>query len=264
MENNVIKNVIKNKIEELLNEPNSIVVLKGIPVAYVDSSIEKVDLSKVVEDKMGYFMSVYTRRKVISYEEFLLIADFVVSQYKSIFVLSNNIYMEQFPVEECFAPEIREGLIKHFEELEEVESDETYLGDIEEYVSIFAGLKEYNGYLVGAYNRIPVLDSNKIVDVNLFDYQTAEPNVVSDNPEDFIDLVEESDYIDFVKLLFTEPDEIYLRISNYTGDINKLRDHIALLSFYWKDYSEIYYVQAQIVSGQYQHRNEYNERLKKY
>lgn len=264
MANDVIQNAIRKKIEELSNEPNSIIVLKGIPVSYVDASIGKIDLSKAVEDKMGYFMSVYKGRKVISYEEFLLIADFVVLQYRTVFVLSNNVYMEQFPVEECFTSEVRKGLIKHFEESEEAETDETYLGNIEEYVSIFVGLKEYNGYLLGAYNKIPALDSNKIVDVNLFDYQTGETNVVNDSSEDFIDLVEESDYIDFVKLLFAEPDEIYLRTANYTGDINKLRDHIALLSFYWKDYSDIYYVQVQTVSGQYQHRDEYNEILEKY
>ena len=109
MANDVIQNAIRKKIEELSNEPNSIIVLKGIPVSYVDASIGKIDLSKAVEDKMGYFMSVYKGRKVISYEEFLLIADFVVSQYRTVFVLSNNVYMEQFPVEECFTSEVRKG-----------------------------------------------------------------------------------------------------------------------------------------------------------
>ena len=43
MANNVIQNAIRKKIEELSNEPNSIIVLKGIPVSYVDASIGKID-----------------------------------------------------------------------------------------------------------------------------------------------------------------------------------------------------------------------------
>lgn len=46
-----------------------------------------------------------------------------------------------------------------------------------------------------------------------------------------IDLIEEADYIDLVKRIFSGPDELTVRVSNYTGDLNRLKNHIALLAF---------------------------------
>ena len=53
MANTVISNVIKEKIENLLVEDNSIVILKGIPLASVDPSAGRIDVTKAVENKMG-------------------------------------------------------------------------------------------------------------------------------------------------------------------------------------------------------------------
>lgn len=86
----------------------------------------------------------------------------------------------------------------------------------------------------------------------------------ADQSNDFIEIIEESDYIDFVKLLFAEPDEIHVRISNYTGDINKLKDHIAVISHYWQEYTEIFILQAPEIEDECSHRDEYNEILNRF
>ena len=88
MANMVIANRIKEKIEELAADSNSIIVLKGIPLSIVDPSIGKVNLSDVVSNKLGYFMSIFGKRKFLTYEEFILLADFVVSQYKEVYILN--------------------------------------------------------------------------------------------------------------------------------------------------------------------------------
>lgn len=266
MANNVILNRIKEKISELVVDEKSLIVLKGIPVAIVDPSIDRINLAELIENKMGYFMSLYGKRKILSYEEFLLLADFAVAQYKEIYILNNNIYMEQYPVEDCFSEEIRKGLLKHFEESEVDENDDTYIGDISEYIALFEGIKEYNGYLLGAYSTLPVLSSTKIINVNLFDFQKSLVSLISNENEEIVecDLIEEADYIDFIKKLFAEPDELYVRISNYTGDLNKLKDHISLVGYYWAEYTDIFYVQAKNVANEYEHRDEYSEILKKY
>lgn len=264
MGDTIISSVISRKIQTLLEDKESIIILKGIPLECVGNSDDNIDLSEAVKNKIGYFMALVNNRKVLSYEEFLLISDFVIAQYKTIYILNNNIYMEQFPVGEYFSDDVRNGLLNHFGESDEDEMDDTLLGDIEEYISIFIGLKEYNGYLMGAYNDEVSLKSNKIINVNLFEYK-LEQNIVSDNEVvDFYDLVEESDYLDFVKLLFTEPDEIYVRITNYTGDKNKLKTHIELVSYYWKDFTDVYFLQAQTMSDEFVHRDEYAKILKKY
>lgn len=263
MANTVLINKINEKIAEIVTNDKSIIVLKGIPVSVVDDTVEQIELSKVIENRFSYFMQMLGKRKFLSYEEFLLIADFAVAQYKEIYILNNNLYMEQFPVEECFDKEIRIGLLKHFEESEDAENDDSVIGDIDEYISIFGGLKEYNGYLIGSYCEIPILTSNKIININLFE---SKDEVIksTDKNTDFIDIIEEADFIDFIKLLFSESDEIYVRITNYMGDANRLKSHIASAAFYCKDYTDVYYVQSQSNGDVFEHRDEYTDILKKY
>ena len=264
MSGSIITNQIKGKIKALNIDEKSVVVLKGIPISVVDPKVKKIVLSDVVNDKMGYFMSIYGKKKFLSYEEFLLISDFAIAQYKEIIILENNLYMEQYPVEDFFTDDIKSGLLTHFEESEANENDETYIGDIDEYIAIFEGIKEHNGYLIGVYNEPPSLMSNKIVHKNIFDQKKSDIMSVSDNELLEIDLIEESDYIDLVKRVFSEPDKLYIRISNYTGDMNRLKDHIALLAYYWKDYTEIFYIQPQTVVNKFEHRDEYGDILRRY
>lgn len=264
MANRVIKNSIDARVAALAAGDNSIIVLKGIPLSIVDSEHAQIDLSAVVSNKLGYFMSIFGRRRFLSYEEFLLLSDFVVSQYKEIYILNNNIYMEQFPVEECFPVEIRAGLLTHFAESDEGETDNSYIGDIDEYISIFQGLKEYNGYLMGAYCSVPALQSPKVITINVFDNDREDLIYSAEQPGEFVEIIEESDYIEFVKLLFSEPDEIYVRISNYTGDANKLKDHIAMIAHHWIEYTEVFLLQVQALEDEYAGRDEYGNILKKY
>lgn len=264
MANTVLANRIQEKINKLDIVDSSIIVLKGIPLQVVDTNTGKIDLGKIIENKMSYLMSIYGKRKIITYEEFLILADFIVAQYKEIYILNNNIYMEQFPVEECFSEKVRAGLLNHYGESEQEENDDSEIGDIDEYISIFEGLKEYNGYLMGVYSKSPVLSNNKIITINLFD-SNQDSLIYQESMDDgFMDLIEESDYIDFIKLLFAEPDEICVRISNYTGDLNRLKNHISMVASYWKDYTDIFLIQAQNIENEFEHREEYSQILKKY
>lgn len=169
MVNKVIVNRINEKLREIPNDDKVLIVLKGIPVSLVDSAVGKINLSEVIENKMVYFMNIYGKRNVLSYEEFLLLADFIVAQYKEIYILNNNIYMWQYPVEDCFTLDVRQGLLKHFEESEADEFDDTYIGDISEYIAMFEGIKEVNGYLIGTYSYTPILTNIKIINLNIFD-----------------------------------------------------------------------------------------------
>ena len=266
MVNKVIVNRINEKLREIPNDDKVLIVLKGIPVSLVDSAIGKINLSEVIENKMGYFMNIYGKRNVLSYEEFLLLADFIVAQYKEIYILNNNIYMWQYPVEDYFSLDVRQGLLKHFEESETDEFDDTYIGDISEYIAMFEGIKEVNGYLIGTYSYTPILTNIKIINLNIFDNEKKDLPIVLNENEEIVecDLIEESDYVDFIRKLFLEPNELYVRISNYTGDINKLKNHISLVSYYWSKYTDIFYVQAKNVDNEFEHREEYVDILKKY
>jgi len=172
--------------------------------------------------------------------------------------------MEEYPIEECFSDAIRSGLLNHYAESDDGETDSSFIGDIDEYVSIFEGLKECNGYLIGAYCSTTALQNSKVVTVNLFDDKREELVYSAKQIDDFIEIIEESDYIGLVKLLLAEPAEIYIRLSNYTGDANKLRDHVAVITYYWKNHTNIFFLQAQELEDDYEHREEYRDILKKY
>ncbi len=265
MSNAVLANRIKDVISEINAENNAVIVLKGIPLSLVDSSIDKIHLEDVVANKLGYFMSVYGRRKILCYEEFLLLSDFIVSQYKEVYIVDNNIYLEQYPVEECFSDSVRVGLLNHFSESDEDENDDRFIGDIGEYVSIFEGIKEYNGYLLGAYLPAAALQNTKVITIPLFDNKKEDLayRETSESAID-VDIIEEADYIDFIKRLFNEPDELQIRISNYTGDVNRLKEHLATAAYYWKDYTDVFCIQAKELTDSYQHRDEYSKILKDY
>ena len=262
----ILRNKVMNRLSEITLNDNSIVVLKGIPLDILDKVTGKIDLSKVIDDKFKYFMSIYKKRKFLLYEEFILMADFIISQYKDIYILNNNIYIEQYPLEDCFTPEVKLGLLTHFGETDEGDNDDSYIGDIGEYISLYEGVKEYNGYLLGVYSETTKIENLKVTTINLFERNSVDIAVVSDKDNSSIecDIIEESDYVDFIKKLLLQPKSLYLRIYSYTGDINRLKENIELAAYYWKKYTDIYYVQQLMVNDEFEHREEYVDILKRY
>lgn len=264
MVNEVIANCIKNKLNKLDIGDNAIVVLKGIPLPIVDESVDKINLEDIIANKLGYFMSIFEKRHYLSYEEFLLLSDFIVAQYKEVHILNNNIYIEQFPITECFSDGVRSGLLAHFEDSNEGETDNRYIGDIDEYISIFEGLKEHNGCLVGVYRSLPVLQNQKVITVDIFEDKEYNLSYCEEQPDNFIEIIDETDYVSFVKLLINEPAKIYMRISNYAGNTSELKKHIALAMYYWQECTEIRLLQTQEFKDEYFHCDEYNDILSRY
>ncbi|MCD7882084.1 MAG: DEAD/DEAH box helicase [Clostridiales bacterium] len=264
MINEILTNCVQEKLTELQIKDDSVIVLKGISASAINSSAEKVKLSDVVSNKLGYFISIYGKRKYLSYEEFLLLSDFVVSQYKEIYILNNNLYMEQYPIDEVFDDSIRSGLLNHFTESETDEADDSFIGDFDEYISIFQGLKEHNGHLIGVYSPAAASQSQKVIMVNLFeksrDILTYSPTL---HPN-FSEIIEESDYVDWVGQMMRSSGDVYIRISSYTGDTTKLKERLAIASKYWGSQIKILLLQAQEIEDKYTHRSEYADILKKY
>jgi len=265
MSNSVLKSQITKRIAELSPEDNSIIILKGIPLEVVDAdSASKLHYEEIIPNKLGYLSSIFNNnRKFLTYEEFLLISELVVVQYSTIYILNNNIYMDQYPLNLYCSKDIKNGLITNFMDSDTDENDDASIGNIAEFSALFVGLKEFNGYLLGAYCDERVPSSTKVVSVNLFPECNASIQRVS-TAEKFIDLVEESDYISLVKVLFDEPSEINVRISNYTGDSYKLLNHLQILAANWADWTDIFILQAQKPIATYEHRSEYTDILKRY
>lgn len=262
MANSVLKRRIKEIVNDLNMQEKDICVLKGLPIYLVDNDVQ-VDISKLISDKFGYFMNLVNNRKFITYEEFLLLNSFIISQYKNIYILNNNIYMELYPIERQFPIEIEEGLLYHFNESGNVD-DDTIIGDIEEYVSIFNGLRKTDQCLICSYCESSVVDSNKVQHINIFADQNSNINYLKNGNNNFVDIIEESDYVNFVKTLFEEPDAIVCRVSNYIGDRELLTNHIYMLVYYWSDITDISFLQIETYDDEFDNRDEYTRYLKKY
>lgn len=264
MINTVIKSRIQKIVSDIQDNENSIIVLKGIPLEIIDAdAASKINLESIVNNKLKYFFTIYGRRQYLTYEEYLMLSSFILDQYKNIYVLVNNIYMDQYPLDIPAKSDIRSGLLTHFMDTDGDERDDELLGDIDEYISLYNGVREYNGYLLGAYCDEKVPDNNKIQIINLFENEKRTFEQVPD-ADGLIDLIEEADYIDLVRRVFEEPDEIYIRISNYTGDINRLKTRLQVLVSNWSDWTEFYIVQAPKVDNVFNHRDDYTDILKKY
>ena len=266
MANSIIKRSITDKLNSIKKSENEIIVLKGIPISVVDSEINDIDIEKITKDKMGYYFSnIYNaKRTVISYEEFLMLRSFIVEQYKKIYILNNNLYINQYPLSISLSDEVRRGLLTHFSDSEDYD-DESEIGEIDEIISIYTGIKEYNSYLIGSYYDEILIDDIKISRINIFEDADVDfKNVIQSSVDSFIDVIEESDYIDVVKRVFDEPDEINIRISNYAGNIEQLKRHISILAANWLDFTDINFVQIEKNEDVFEHRDEYNEILKKH
>lgn len=262
MPNKIIQNKVRKKIEEVVNKDNSIIVLKGIPMSIVDGSTD-INIEGVIKNKLSYLIGIVGKRKYITYEEYLLLYNLIIEQYDNIYIINNNIFIEQYPINLYVGENIKIGLLNHFKTADDEVSDDLQIGDIGAYLNVYAGLKEHNGYVLGVYcDNLEM--STKIHFINLFE-SCEEIFVYKEaNNEEILDLIEEVDYIDLVKMVLNEESEIRVRISNYTGDIIRLKNRLSILTHYFEKSTRIVFIQAPSISEEVNYRPEYKELLKKY
>lgn len=262
MSNKIMRNEVIKKIEEVASNDNSIIVLKGIPISVVDSSID-INIDKIIENKLSYLMEIVNKRKYILYEEYLLLHNLILEQYKDVYIINNNMYIEQYPMELYVSENIKIGLLNHFKNADDEVSDDLEIGDIDGYISLYAGLREHNGYILGAYcDNLEM--STKVHFINVFELHEEMFVYKEANYEEICDLIEEADYIDLVKRVLNEEDKIRVRISNYTGDIIKLKNRLGILTYYFSRKTNIVFIQDPSVDEEVHYRPEYKELLKKY
>ena len=156
MANSVLLNKINKRIEQLDISVNSVIVLKGIPMSAVSPDSEIYPIEEVIKNKLSYFIKIFGKRRFLTFEEFIMLNSFVLDQYERVYILNNNLYMNQYPVDSGFSNDVKKGLLTHFAESEN-DYDETPIGNIDEIIDLYDGVKEYNGFLICAYceDKIP-------------------------------------------------------------------------------------------------------------
>ena len=266
MKNTFLKNRVNKKIDECLIEKDAVVILRGVPLDTLEkenSIADKIDYDQLVSNKLIYFSTnVSQGRRVYTYEEYLYLREFILSQFNKIYILDNNIYIDMYPINDFYSDAVMKKMLLHFEDPEEVDED-VQIDGIDPYITIFSGLKKYNGFVIGSYLLDVASDDNKVTVCPLLEEGDVPIEEVNDI-HDYIDIVEETDYIDFIRKLYAEPDDIYICISNYTGDIYKLKSHLKVLSSCFSDWTDIYIYKELLKTQEFEHRDDYNQILNKY
>ena len=162
--NDILKSAVETIISDLNVDRRSLIVLKGVPP--LDEF--RPDLMKLADEPFEYFSNAIIRakRRSISYEEFLMLESFILTQYDRIIVLNNNACGDKYPLERFFTPEVERGLLNHFTESED-EDDDTPLGSIDNLIKIYSGIELRDDQLFGTYCEIGT-DDPKIQTRNIF------------------------------------------------------------------------------------------------
>ncbi|MBR0261216.1 MAG: ATP-dependent DNA helicase RecQ [Selenomonadaceae bacterium] len=229
----IILNALRGQILNLPQDKN-IFVLKGVPLEFVGEENFSEDLERAADNPFKYFSDLMSGgRKFLSYEEFLLLRAFILAQYDSVYILKNNLFMEQYSIENKFGDATKNFLLEHFTEPENIiDEPAENSGSVTKLAELFIGLKDCGEFFIGVYNDEQIFSEPRIKVLNLFanvDEELAEIN--SDAAPNFFDLQEESDFTELVReIIFTPPEKIFVRTHNYIGDKEKLNDRLKILA----------------------------------
>ncbi|MGB9680326.1 MAG: hypothetical protein ACPL3A_10155 [Thermoanaerobacteraceae bacterium] len=137
-------NYIRGKITKFLpKNDKTILVLKGVPIKLYNSEF-KLDISAILNNKFAYFAEIVNNgRRIITYDEFLALYEFITAQYTNIIVLVNNLFINYFPLEVDISKKTLRSLLIHYNAVEETEEEESEeeLEDLSEITKIYANIK---------------------------------------------------------------------------------------------------------------------------
>ena len=259
----IILKALRGKLDNLPSGKN-IFVLKGVPLSFVDEENFPEDLETAINAPLNYFIAlINSERKFLSYEEFLLLNAVIFMQYDAVYILNNNIFMGKYPLEIDLSDKTKKILLDYFTELENIieEPEEKNLGNASKLVDIFNWFKDCEEFLIGAYNDEQILSDPKVKILNLFDSAKELDEVDFDDAPNFIDLQEETDFINFLReIIFTTPEKIFVRTHYYSGSKEKLNERLKMLAAQ----IEIVIVRPEELKQGFEHRDEFTKILKRY
>ena len=266
----VIQSLLSKRIETIETDSHTLIVVKGFSLDGISSS-PRPSLEEINQDKRRAFMEIAANQSIISYEEFLLLKDFVLAQYKHVCILVNNLYMNLFPLGDSVTPALSERLAAYFAEpddaAENLTSDSSQYEDIQDIIDIFSGAISVNGRTVASYHDdVLLLSSEKIEEIPVFEkheQNLSDAILKSDIP--YTNIIEEADYVGIIDQIRNGAAAVYVRTSNYVGSQKVLEEYLRKLQYYAKNQAVIYAVHAEaMVRKIIAHDQEFHDILKTY
>lgn len=217
---------LERKIKDLLQKYN-LVVLKGIKLENINSEISKL-INKDSRIQYYYENIFSQKRRVIYYDEYLILKEFLKgSNNNKIAILNNNMYINYYPLISSIDKDILKVLIKNDIEDSEVQyyEDVSLDKDIRTYTTIFSSINELDNEYYCIYNE-DVDDYNSFDEIeekyfNLYVEENFSFKKSSNKGYKIFEIVEEEDYLHFLKKISSIKENMYLDISWNKEEIEK-------------------------------------------
>lgn len=222
---------MKNKIIDFINHnnnPDTIFVLKGFSLSEIN--LDETPLSRTLVNKLNRFIEINTKdTKVISFEEFMGLYDFIISQFQSIYIIENPIYYNYWPVLIPLDESIINKLISHFNIDEE---DDIKLVGIEEYLNIFSNFLSIDDTLSCCYNDQAQLINEKIQRIILEKKSPLELEKLNNLEENqsYLNIYNDQDYFALVDKLEKTDESIGVTIDNFEYGRHLIQERIESLN----------------------------------
>ena len=201
MTNEIISARVREVVDKLPRDKNSVVVLKGVPLSLFG---EVADLDAAANNPLNYFLRLTGERKFLSHEEFILLGGVVLMQFAAVYVVDNNSCGDEYPIEQNFSDATKKLLLDHFARLEDADDTaEDISGDAGKIADIFTDLREEN-VLLGVYNDAELLSNSKVTVTNLFTAanKVVRPPTKKISRRENLPLVHRAEFADILKRLW--------------------------------------------------------------
>ena len=225
-----IQTHIASKIKNLQSEPDTIVVLQGVPLAILPDAfaaeLATIDWAALLSHPINYFTQeiVTKQRHVLLIEEYRLLKAYLLTEFPEIMIVRNNLYIDTYPVAAAWPADVRTALLAHFDA---DAGEETDLRAAENAMGIYGALFEQDGRLYAAYPEEET--SSKVFDEPLFDEVARK--LPTQKAEKARNLLDETDYLAIVCEVLEKPaGPVALRITDYTGGKERLQQRLVLLA----------------------------------
>ena len=265
-----IRNLLHNKIKELSNEENNAFIIKGIPLDIIEFKNE-INIEILLDNKLKYFNSVYDKRNIFTYEEFLLLNGIITEQYDKIYIINNNLYSKYYPLEICLNNNIINKLQEQFIDIDEIddtndiyELDDSNDKIINTLLQIFDGILQKDNIFLCGYNDTVIKDWYKINIIELFNQPYLSKEIqYTDKISNIFIIEDDTDYTILVNQIINNNQQQYiLDISRYTSNQSELQDIIKLLINNIKNINLYIYKKKEQIQSSY--TEESKKILKKY
>lgn len=226
-----MKHKIMNFIEDNGILEGTLFVLKGFSVQELEKDI--ISINEVIDNKINHFFFIsQSNPKIISYEEFIFLYDFIISQFKKIFILENGLYSNLFPIDVTIPENITVSLINHFDE--DIDS-ECPIDEISEYINIYSNFLSTENGNACCYN-IPD-NSLKIEKIERITFGTDKENLqeIETLSDDllYINLCDEIDYFQLVQRISKTSESFAVVGENYAAGKEIIMKKLQTLSTFF-------------------------------